>query len=188
LWVIIDTLVYDLSKFAKLHPGGLSVLLDEDVGERLAKCPRMQLTLMLAGKDATTVFFSLHRMEVLMRPQFQRLAIGRIDGESPKIRKPEGRGELSRVPYAEPSWLNPSFDVPYYNESHFTLREEMRKIVDKIKPEAQEREVNGKYPSPEIHKLLGDSKISLMRLGPGKHLHGHTLLGGIKGEDFDYFQ
>jgi cytochrome b involved in lipid metabolism len=31
-WVTIDSKVYDLSKFAKMHPGGLSVLLDEDVG------------------------------------------------------------------------------------------------------------------------------------------------------------
>jgi hypothetical protein len=28
-----------------------------------------------------------------------------------------------------------------------------------------------------------------MRLGPGKHLHGHDLIGGVvKGEEFDYFQ
>lgn len=32
LWVIIDSIVYDLSKFGALHPGGLGVLLDEEVG------------------------------------------------------------------------------------------------------------------------------------------------------------
>lgn len=32
LWVVIDAVVYDLSKFAKFHPGGVGVLLDEDVG------------------------------------------------------------------------------------------------------------------------------------------------------------
>lgn len=32
LWVIIDSIVYDLSKFAALHPGGLGVLVDEEVG------------------------------------------------------------------------------------------------------------------------------------------------------------
>lgn len=31
-WVIVDTKVFDLSKFAAMHPGGLSVLLDEEVG------------------------------------------------------------------------------------------------------------------------------------------------------------
>lgn len=29
--------------------------------------------------------------------------------------------------------------------------------------------------------------MNRMRLGPGKHLHGHVLMGGVKGEDFDYF-
>lgn len=31
-WVIVDSIVYDLSKFAEIHPGGISVLLDADVG------------------------------------------------------------------------------------------------------------------------------------------------------------
>lgn len=31
LWVTIDAKVYDLSKFADLHPGGKSVLLADDV-------------------------------------------------------------------------------------------------------------------------------------------------------------
>jgi len=26
-----------------------------------------------------------------------------------------------------------------------------------------------------------------MRIGPGKHLHGQKLIGGVKGEEFDYF-
>lgn len=32
LWVIIDTKVYDLTKFKNMHPGGSFVLLDEEVG------------------------------------------------------------------------------------------------------------------------------------------------------------
>lgn len=31
LWVIVDSKVFDLSKFAPLHPGGLSVLLEDEV-------------------------------------------------------------------------------------------------------------------------------------------------------------
>lgn len=31
--MIIDSYVYDMSKFGAMHPGGLGVLLDEDVGE-----------------------------------------------------------------------------------------------------------------------------------------------------------
>lgn len=105
LWIIIDSIVYDLSKFGRLHPGGLGVLLDEDV----------------AGKDATTVFYSLHRQEVLLKSQYQRLRIGQIQGAKQRIRTPQPH-DLSRVPYAEPSWLVPDFVSPYYNDSHRALQ------------------------------------------------------------------
>lgn len=31
-WVVIDSKVYDLTKFKDMHPGGVSVLLQADVG------------------------------------------------------------------------------------------------------------------------------------------------------------
>jgi hypothetical protein len=31
-WVIIDSKVYDLTRFKDLHPGGAAVLLDDDIG------------------------------------------------------------------------------------------------------------------------------------------------------------
>ena len=37
LWVIIDSYVYDLSKFGAMHPGGLGVLLDAEVGMSLRR-------------------------------------------------------------------------------------------------------------------------------------------------------
>ncbi|KAL1409185.1 hypothetical protein Q8F55_006015 [Vanrija albida] len=171
LWVVIDSTVYDLSKFAKLHPGGLSVLLDEDV----------------AGMDATTVFFSLHRYEVLQKPQYKRLVVGHIALEEPKIR-PVGVGELSRVPYAESPWLNPAFHSPYYNDTHRALQKEFRAFVDTVLyPDAQACEASGKNASPEVYKAMAERKVNHMRLGPGKHLHGLTLMGGVKGEEYDAF-
>lgn len=38
LWVIIDSYVYDLSKFGAMHPGGLGVLLDAEVGASMTYC------------------------------------------------------------------------------------------------------------------------------------------------------
>lgn len=43
LYVIIDSYVYDLSKFALLHPGGPGVLLDADVGE----CTRRRVSVLI---------------------------------------------------------------------------------------------------------------------------------------------
>jgi cytochrome b involved in lipid metabolism len=117
-WVIIDAKVYDLSKFKNLHPGGASVLLDPEVGEdrndiNVTKEPCLNFS--SAGQDATEAFFGLHRYEVLERPQYQRLQIGVIAGEKSII---HGRvpGEISTIPYAEPTWLTPGYHSPYFSE------------------------------------------------------------------------
>lgn len=56
---LLHTLI-SLSKFAGLHPGGEGVLYDATV----------------AGKDATAVFFGLHRAAVLEK--YARLIIGQV--------------------------------------------------------------------------------------------------------------
>ncbi|KAL7422285.1 hypothetical protein Q5752_002931 [Cryptotrichosporon argae] len=171
LWIIIDAIVYDLSKFGNLHPGGIGVLLDDEV----------------AGQDATTVFYGLHRSEVLLKPQYLRLRIGVLEGEKPQI-KPLLPGDSSRVPYAEPTWLTPEFKSPYYKPSHHALQKAIRKMVDEvIGPDAQACEESGKRASKEVLELSAKSGLNAMRLGPGKHLHGRELVAGIKGEEFDYF-
>jgi hypothetical protein len=102
-----------------MHPGGLSVLLDEEVGvSRNSYIPEVSLTgffLTTAGKDVTEAFFGLHRYEVLEKPQYKRLQIGIIEGEKSVI---HGRtpGAISKIPYAEPTWLSEGFHSPYYTE------------------------------------------------------------------------
>ena len=63
----------------------------------------------------------------------------------------------------------------------------MRKLVDEvIYPDAQAREEDGKYPSKSVNDTLAKLNVHAMRLGPGKHLHGLELMGGIvKPEEFD---
>lgn len=167
LWCIVDHKVYDLTDFADAHPGG-SVVLQQ-----------------VAGTDATTAFYNLHRHEVLQK--YSDLCIGVIDGEKPEVIDPQP-GDLSPVPYAEPLWLTPIFKSPYYTESHRKLQRATREFVDKhVYPEAQEKEADGTYISQELVDRMAETNMLAMRLGPGKHLHGKTLLGGVKGEDFDYF-
>lgn len=65
----------------------------------------------------------------------------------------------------------------------------MREFTDKyITPEAQICEQTGKNISQELIDRMAKIGLLHMRLGPGKHLHGVELMGGVvKGEEFDYF-
>lgn len=154
-----------------MHPGGAHLLLDDKI----------------AGKDASVKFFSLHRSEVLRK--YQRYKIGTITGAVPVYVLPTA-GELSTVPHAEPPWLTRGFKSPYYKPSHYAFQAKMRSFFDThVKAEAQEREETNERPSDELFKLMGSPEwnITTARLGPGKHLHGLVLPGGVKGEEFDYF-
>ncbi|KAI1622470.1 acyl-CoA dehydrogenase [Exophiala viscosa] len=167
LWCIIDHKVYDLTEFVDAHPGG-SVVLQQ-----------------FAGQDATDAFYNLHRQEVLQK--YATLCIGVLDGEKPEVIDPKP-GDISSVPYAEPLWLAPAFKSPYYNESHHKLQRAFRKFVDAdVYPEAQAKEADGTYISQELVDKMAANNSLAMRLGPGKHLAGLTLPGGVKGEEFDYF-
>jgi hypothetical protein len=66
----------------------------------------------LAGTDATSAFFELHRAEVLK--EYSHLRIGLIDQGQRQL-NPEP-GSLSLVPYAEPTWLREDLHNPYYQD------------------------------------------------------------------------
>lgn len=70
---------------------------------------------MLVGQDATEVFYSLHRHEVLERAPYQRLKIGTIAGEKSVIRW-RVPGAISKVPYGEPTWLSDGYFSPYFSD------------------------------------------------------------------------
>ena len=168
LHCIIDSQVYDLTDFLDAHPGG-SVVLTQ-----------------IAGTDATTAFYNLHRHEVLQK--YANLRIGTIEGEKPQVIDPQP-GDLSQVPYAEPLWLTPAFKSPYYNDSHRRLQRAVREFVDRdVYPEGQEKEADGTYISQELCDKMAANNLLALRLGPGKHLHGREIFGGaVKGEEVDYF-
>jgi len=146
------------------------------------------LTESIAGKDATQAFFGLHRYEVLLRPQYARLQIGTVAGEDPVV-KSLAADEPSRVPYAEPSWLSAGYFSPYFKDSHRTFQRSMRKFaMEAVYPDAVRCEDNGKRISQSVLDQLCAMNIPAMRLGPGKHLEGRSLLGGvISSEEFDHF-
>jgi len=171
-WVIVDSKVFDLSKFGSMHPGGLSVLLDNEV----------------AGQDATEAFFGLHRYEVLQRPQYTRLQVGTILGQKQTI-FPRAVGGLSKVPYAEPTWLTEGYHSPYYKKHHRAFQRRLRTFVDEVLfPDAQALQEKGKMPSKKVFEEFARLGIHAMRLGPGEHLKGRVLMDGtVNPEEFDYF-
>lgn len=117
----------------------MAVLLDSDV----------------AGKDATSVFFGLHRSEILDNPRYAKMKIGQIEGAKQLIKKPEP-GSLSLVPYAEPMWLSPGFKKsPYFKESHYELQRRVRAFVDEyVYEDAQKCEETGKRMSQTILDMM----------------------------------
>ncbi|KAF8071706.1 acyl-CoA dehydrogenase [Lyophyllum atratum] len=172
LWIIVDSNVFDLSKFALMHPGGVSVLLDAEI----------------AGQDATEAFFSLHRYEVLQRPQYARLQVGTVVGQKQTI-FPRAPGALSKVPYSEPTWLTEGYHSPYYKDHHRAFQKTLRTFVDEvIFPDAQALQEKGKKPGNALFEGFAKLNIHAMRLGPGVHLKGRLLMDGtVKPEEFDYF-
>lgn len=96
------------------------------------------------------MFFGLHRLEVLQRPQYARLQIGVVEGQEEMI-KPLASDELSCVPYAEPTWLNEGYFSPYYKESHRKFQRAVRKFAQEVlRPEAVECEDTGRRISQEV--------------------------------------
>jgi len=115
-WIIIDGKIYDITKFKNLHPGGASVFFDEEIGLSLGEIYLfISSNRYPAGQDATEAFYGLHRHEVIMKPQYVRLQVGVVEGETSVIHS-RVLGELSKVPYAEPTWLCDGYYSPYYTE------------------------------------------------------------------------
>lgn len=57
-----------------------------------------------------------------------------------------------------------------------------------ILPEAKEKEDDGTQISQDLIDKMAEVNLLACRLGPGKHLRGRTLFGGVvKGEEYDYF-
>lgn len=150
-WIVIDSNVYDISKFAQLHPGGVGVLTTKSIGACITPLPVL-LDLSpspAAGQDATQAFYGLHRQEVLFRPQYARLQIGRVQGQEPVI--VASPTDLSSVPYAEPTWLSPGYYSPYYTQSHRNFQKEVRKFfMEVVYPDAVKCEENGKRISQDV--------------------------------------
>lgn len=168
-WLAIDGDVYDVSKFASMHPGGSKVLEE------------------LAGNDCTTEFYELHRHEVLAK--YPKLKVGRLADAKPLQ---AADGALSQVPFAEiPAFQGQS--SPFFNDSHRRFQKAVRQFVDKeLVPIAAAKDLSGQYPERELQQKLGMAGMMVVRMGPGPWLKeaqamGIKIPGDVAPEEFDYF-
>mmetsp|Transcript_14754 Transcript_14754/g.19357 ORF Transcript_14754/g.19357 Transcript_14754/m.19357 type:complete len:518 (+) Transcript_14754:181-1734(+) len=170
-WLVINGDVYDVSRFAMLHPGG-----ERPIHE-------------YAGKDATDVFYGLH-MHAVLEKFGPRLLVGRLEGAEEKNEENTipGLDKISKVPYGEPMAFQ-GFESPYYKESHHRMRKAVREFIhEHIRPEAEDGEMSNEPPSKELFKKMGEFGLLAARIGPGDALnYVKQLPGGVSKEEFDYF-
>ena len=92
---------------------------------------------------------------MLRRPAYARLRIGSLAGAAPVVRA-LAAGEVSRVPYAEPTWLADGYSSPYYSAGHRRFQAAVRAFVMKVVyPDAQRCEEGGQRIAQEVVDKMG---------------------------------
>lgn len=169
MWLGIGSDVYDVSKFANIHPAGAKIIEQ------------------LAGNDVTEEFFSLHRKTVLAK--YSKLKIGTLVGAKDAL---PASSSTSMVPFAEP----PAFQgaqSPFYGDSHRQLQKDIRAYVDKhFMPFAEQMDIAGETPDREMKKDAAMAGLLIARMGPGHWMKeakplGIKIPGDVGPDEFDYF-
>eukprot|EP00494_Astrolonche_serrata_P024618 UN24877 len=160
LWIIVNNKVYDLTRFAKMHPGGDGILLT------------------VAGKDATNEFNELHRQSVLRT--YEKFVIGTVEGITP----PKPQPLFSEIPYGEVNWLQ-GFRSKYYTDHHKQFLRACRTFYESLRPGLEACELSGRHPK-KYYKSMGDQGIWALQMGIGPWMKGRKVFG-FDGEKLDYF-
>ncbi|KXS12594.1 putative acyl-CoA dehydrogenase [Gonapodya prolifera JEL478] len=189
-WIIIDSEVFDVTKFADEHPGGKKILLK------------------VAGKDASKEFRQFHNVNVVLNQYGAKLRIGKVAsalseaknaGPAAAKANPMLTGENGTfgdlAPFTEPSWYQDWYS-PYYDESHKKLRAHMREWCSKnswIQYYAEWEALlkADKAPPKWVFEEIG--KAGLFRVIVGPPWQAPDMPGvpdlpmGIKSQDWNMF-
>ncbi|KAK2735667.1 hypothetical protein FQN55_002029 [Onygenales sp. PD_40] len=95
----------------------------------------------------------------------------------------------SALPWAEPAWYSgrPS---PYYNESHFRLRDAVRKWTEEnVVDKTEEWQALGKVPDDVYQKCARDGLLLPIAFGKSipEEYANYPIIGGIKASEWDGF-
>jgi len=181
LWVQIGTQVFDLTKFAALHPGGKAVLARH------------------AGTDCTEQFKLFHNELVLPKYASRLPVVGFVgaateaqlqdEAKRARLRQTllDSKAVGSLVPFADPFWYQRSSHSPYYKPTHFKFRDRVRAFVDGEFLPGVEEWADSQRPPAKLMLRLGEEGF-LAAMAGGPPFPARFLDAGTPTiDDFDYF-
>ena len=171
-WIIIDEVVYDVSKFVNSHPGGKGVILK------------------LAGKNVTEEFYDFHSRDVMSK-YGEKLRIGTLIGHHNDALD----DDRMKLDIATPFGESPAFrgwKSPYITEKHIKVKLAVREIILKeLLPLTESCEDLDEDVPLEAFELMGQRGLLAARIGPSTipfvKAMGIKLPGGIDPDHLDYY-
>jgi alkylation response protein AidB-like acyl-CoA dehydrogenase/cytochrome b involved in lipid metabolism len=161
-WVMVDSVVYDVTKFAKMHPGGRAVLLRA------------------AGKDATADFKMVHADSVLKK--YERLRVGRLaveDMDPKEAQKLMTKKAMEKwLPLSGPYFndIRGTLKSPHIKEHHLAYQKRVREFMEnEVIPNTSKWDESQKYPR-ELHKKAYEAGVYTVSVP--KELGGTPPEGG----------
>jgi alkylation response protein AidB-like acyl-CoA dehydrogenase/cytochrome b involved in lipid metabolism len=144
-WVMVDSVVYDVTKFAKMHPGGRAVLLRA------------------AGKDATADFKMVHADSVLKK--YERLRVGRLaveDMDPKEAQKLMTKKAMEKwLPLSGPYFndIRGTLKSPNFKPHHIAYQKKLQAFIEKeVMPNVGKWDEAKKYPR-ELHKKAYEAGV-----------------------------
>lgn len=179
-WIAVHGFVYNITKFAKIHPGGRKVILR------------------FAGKDCTDDY-DQHHSDLVMVKYHKRLCIGTV------YKEPKKPGRLAKmammmkgtmdfdlfgelIPFGDPSWYQ-GWASPYYTESHRTFRAAVRKLVnEEVIPFVHRWDESKQVPKSFLQKAAksGLLPVSVGPPWPEEYVSFPPPFG-VDPDEMDYF-
>eukprot|EP01062_Namystynia_karyoxenos_P005631 TRINITY_DN11956_c0_g1_i1.p1 TRINITY_DN11956_c0_g1~~TRINITY_DN11956_c0_g1_i1.p1 ORF type:complete len:564 (+),score=176.54 TRINITY_DN11956_c0_g1_i1:145-1692(+) len=165
-WIAVGGEVLDVSKFARLHPGGAHWLQQ------------------VAGKDATEEFLLYHSPDV-RRKYFARLRVGTIGRPAAPSKPPGTFGDL--VPWGDPSWYQ-GLRSPYYTDSHRKWRAHCRDVLEREVFDTLHEWRGAGRPPQQVLRALGSAGLLGAMVGsPYPRQHVPAAAAAAVPSDFDTF-
>ncbi|EPZ30990.1 acyl-CoA dehydrogenase NM domain-like protein [Rozella allomycis CSF55] len=170
IWIAINGNVYDVTNWLIDHPGGRAILLKH------------------GGTDASEQFAKFHNPNILnsIGSKFLIGKLGLPQAIDKEVKPKEALSFGDGVAFGDPQWYQ-GVKSPYYDESHYRLRNCIREFVDKeIMPFAHEWNEQGYLPKDIYLKFGKAGYLACISPIPEKYLK-YPMPCGLTLKTFDPF-